>query len=217
MVVLSKKTGRTKANKSLEEEKTRLIGKNMTLEQAKQEVLALVDKGTNYREISKIPFTVNNAIRRFSISKISEWVKERDRHVKEDEGSLAAKAFELFVRGKEPIKAVIELKQPPELVQELYDKWIEMNDALLIRREDKEEIFDKINFSTSYRAYTIDELKKAIENLVSDHEKLKEFTYPCNVCGKILYADPDNEWKWIIEEGYMSMWGHASCHEKKET
>jgi rubrerythrin len=47
------------------------------------------------------------------------------------------------------------------------------------------------------------------------NEGLRQYTYTCNVCRGTIYATKDNEWKWILEKGYLSTWGHAECHEKQ--
>lgn len=43
---------------------------------------------------------------------------------------------------------------------------------------------------------------------------LMQFSYKCSLCGGTLYAQPNNEWKWILEKGYMSTWGHIQCQKK---
>ncbi len=112
-----------------ENKKTAETGENKTLEQVKQEVLSMVDSGVNYREIAKIPFNISGSIRRFPISAISRWKKERDEAASQtDQASLAAKAFSLFEQGKGPIDAVVELNLEPGVAEELYDKWKKMKE-----------------------------------------------------------------------------------------
>ncbi len=130
------------AAKSVEEnKKTRLQGnygkKNMSYSQVKQEVVALVNKGNNYREIAAIKFLVDGDLRSFNISRISRWVKESrsENNATHDELSniessssktQVSSAFELFENGKGPIEAVVELKLDPEEAKEYYQTWKEM-------------------------------------------------------------------------------------------
>ena len=76
---------------------------------------------------------------------------------------------------------------------------------------DKEALrLEKRQFMTQLNT-TRDSIKTSAYN-----EGLRQFTYPCNVCRETLYATKDNEWKGILEKGYISTWGHAKCHEKQE-
>jgi hypothetical protein len=101
---------------------------NKTSEQVKQEILTLVDSGLNYREIAKIPYKVEGKIRKFSISQISKFVKQRNEVSEEVEGFQASKAFQLFEQGKSPIDAVIELKILPENAEEYYKKYLKLKE-----------------------------------------------------------------------------------------
>jgi len=101
----------TRVNK---QEEISLSEKHLSLEEAKQEVLAMVNKGENYRSIAKIPFKVNGVVRRFNISTISDWKKEKDKTISaKNEGSMVSKAFQLFEDKKGPIQCVIELNIQP--------------------------------------------------------------------------------------------------------
>lgn len=124
---MNRRTDETSENKILEQAKRSVAGKNMDEQEVKETVLKFVDS-LKYRQIAQIPFTVNNRVRRFSISQISNLVNERDRPVEEDEGSLAAKAFQLFETGKGPVQAVVELKIRPDDAKEHYKKWVEMKE-----------------------------------------------------------------------------------------
>ncbi len=101
---------------------------NKTLEQVKQEILEMVDNGVNYREIAKIPFKIDEAVRRFGISQISRWKKDRDEGVEENEGAAASKAFHLYEDGEGPVQAVVELKMFPEDAENYYKRWLEMKE-----------------------------------------------------------------------------------------
>mgnify|MGYP001770808220 CR=1 FL=1 len=96
-----------------------------SLEEAKQKVIELVNKGLSYREISKIAFEINGKARRFSIGTISSWVN------KKEIGSKDSEAFKLFKDGKGPIDAVIELGLNPEEAKQLYDLYSEMKNATI--------------------------------------------------------------------------------------
>jgi hypothetical protein len=98
----------------------------MTLEQAKAEVLKLVDSGLGYREISERTFNVNGAKRHFSIGWISGLVKDRDNPKKLNDKEVAQEAFKIFDAGGGPIEVVEQLGVGPDEAKSLYDKYINL-------------------------------------------------------------------------------------------
>jgi len=124
---MNKKMDETNENKSQKQAKTKLIGKNMTLEQVKQEALAMIDRGETYRTVAEVQFKVDGVLRRFSISQISNWKKVRDNKASEEgEASMASKAFKLFEEGKDPVQIVINLSIEPEDADEYFKKYKEL-------------------------------------------------------------------------------------------
>ena len=130
-------------------------------------------------------------------------------------GEVAARAFEAFNRGWKPVRVVIELKQPVEVIEGLYEKWAELKDYWLIRGATKEELADDIDSRTSYSALTLTGFVHVVHSLVDDHVARNGFRYYCDVCGGPLIADPDTEWKWLIDNEVLKTWGHRSCHGKE--
>jgi len=100
------------------------------MEEAEQAVLAMVDRGVHYREISQVEFNiVGRGLKRFSISEISRLVKDRDEKDKPQsrgEGDLDAEIFRLFEAGKGPTQAVIRLKVTAEKADATYKRWLQM-------------------------------------------------------------------------------------------
>jgi len=62
LLALNRRTGRTDGNKSVKQVEPRLTVKNMAIEQVKQEILPLVDKGTNYRDITKKEWLIKQVV-----------------------------------------------------------------------------------------------------------------------------------------------------------
>ncbi len=42
---------------------------------------------------------------------------------------------------------------------------------------------------------------------------VSQFRYRCNICGQTIEAQPELEWRWLVEKGYLSIWGHKACQE----
>lgn len=40
---------------------------------------------------------------------------------------------------------------------------------------------------------------------------LTQFSYSCAGCGQTIYAVPQNEWRWLVENGHLSGWRCANC------
>lgn len=151
---------------------------NKTLEQVKQEILEMVDNGVNYREIAKIPFKIEGAVRRFSISQISRWKKERDEGVVEDEGAAASKAFQLFEDGEGPVQAVVELKMLPEDAEDYYKKWLEMKEQDLSTPsvpKRLKELEDQVDDVSSLIASQIKEIMEDITDDYPNSDDVWEF------------------------------------------
>lgn len=129
------------------------------------------------------------------------------------EGDVAARAYSLFERGVGPIGAVIELKQPPEIVERLYAKWLEQKGLVVLPRNVMEATYTTVMTNTNFVAIDAVTLRKAIEYLVVRHRTLAQFTYPGAYCRKLIEASPDVEWKWLVQSGYMLRWDHPECNE----
>ena len=130
------------------------------------------------------------------------------------EGLTASRAFELFAKGLGPVQVVIKLKQPPEVVKDLYDRFVEMTGAWLIPKKDKERLVDEVTNLTVYSAGSEEELVGTIHELVDDHRRLMTHTFPCNVCGLPIGFD-DRSLKAAREYLTGAGWRHGACHDRQ--
>lgn len=86
--------------------------KVMTLEQARQAILDLVDSGVHYREIAPIEFNIGGRKKHFGILDISGIVKEREEKEKphsRSEADVDAELSKLFEAEKSSRHAVTKL------------------------------------------------------------------------------------------------------------
>ncbi|MFQ5969996.1 MAG: hypothetical protein ACE5J2_05840 [Nitrososphaerales archaeon] len=145
-------------------------------------------------------------------TKTIQAIKEGDEGRVRSKGEVAAQAFELFENGEDPVAVTIILKELPELVQDLYDKWVEMRDALLIPKSTKEELFEAINQSIGYRVYDLDSLTNTIKNLLEDIV----IKFPCYVCrvNMVWNLDKSEDREQIVrilKKGGIGAWHHVRC------
>lgn len=92
------------------------------------EIRKLRAEGKTYRQIAEILHV--------SIAKISRTLNkpgQKEETAPTQQGEMASKVFQLLEKGRTLSKIVIELKLEPEVVKDLYDKWVGLsqNDAKL--------------------------------------------------------------------------------------
>ncbi len=116
----------------------------MTLNEAKNEVLRLVQQGVNFREITQIKFLIGDRIKKFSIGEISKIKKDVEEKVYESQNKFhdASFLFMLFDKGKHPKDIVIEYKLDPDYVQQVYKKYCEMKNLYVISQSIKDKIYE---------------------------------------------------------------------------
>ena len=132
-------------------------------------------------------------------------------------GEVAAKAFELFNQGKRPVAAVIALKQSPDTINALYEKWVAMRGAWLVPRQLKEDLIGEIeaNMWEGDVGAEVDgpaDVLKFFLQAVQERNACKTFWYKCSVCDKLIEAEPDREWKSVLDSHmHLGGWGHNKC------
>ena len=175
--------------------------------QLRQEVLRRLDEDATYREISKEDFYVSGKKRHVSPAQISRWKKQAEGETSSTiEGTIASAAFRLFEEGASPAQAVIDLKQSPEIISELFDQWAELSGHLVLSAGD----WEYINNNTRYRLDQSN-VSEVLVRVVEDYRALKGFQYSCSRCGGLIQADPSREWAYVIQKGYMTGWAHGPC------
>lgn len=136
-------------------------------------------------------------------------------------GEVAAKAFELFNQGKRPIAVVIALEQDPDVINALYEKWVSMKGGWLLPRRLKEDLVGEIeaNMWEGDEGAKVEgpaDVLKFFLQAVHERNARKTFWYKCSVCDELIEADPDHEWKDVLDSRmHLGSWGHKQCLERK--
>jgi len=88
---------------------------------------------------------------------LPQWVRRR---VPRDPGETAARCFELLEQGQTPREIVVELRETPDVVSGLRERWLDMGGAdLVLTREARSELEDMLgHFATV--AELVDQVKK---------------------------------------------------------
>jgi len=71
-------------------------------------------------------------------------IPQRGRSAIQYPGETAARAFELFAEGKPQAQIVIELRELPDKIRELYERWLDMGGADLVISPGAKEALEKI-------------------------------------------------------------------------
>jgi len=166
---------------------------------------------------------VNAAARALGISASTVSVHLRNARAKLEEfrraksqedarGEFEARCFELFEKGGGVKEAVIKLRRSSDEVKEVYEKYLEVDGAWLVTATTVEKIRNDVNYIVDGEEVKSPErLRKVVSDLMGEHYQLRQFRFPCNVCGREIPPDK-NAWKaakaYLMERG----WGHASCH-----
>jgi len=116
-------------------------------------------------------------------TKTIQKIRDLKQGVGRTEGEVSAQAFSMFQKGWSPIRVVVELKQPPKIVQALYEDWAEMKGALLLRKSVKEYFFESVEDLVGFTVSNLQDFKKALVVFAVNQIWMSKLTYPCSVCG----------------------------------
>ena len=126
------------------------------------------------------------------------------------------------------------MKQPPEVVQALYERWVEMRGAWYVPPRLQEDLVGEIEANVAeLEGMAVvrgpADVLKFFDQVIEERNALarseKHFFYKCDRCDGKLEAG-QGEWKWVLENagdgrGHLggvdglSSWGHSECHKKK--
>ena len=150
-------------------------GQEEDLDEREKAIIADVDRGLTYQEITKKHHVSPKTIKAI-----------RDRGKKKpallDEGEIAAVVFDLFRKGKRPDQVVIESKLQPDRVMKLCEQFMEMKRRFVPSKNDLadlDEIYDTIEIDMKNR--NLRTLKDRVRKLT---EHFQRTHIPCSRCGK---------------------------------
>ena len=122
-----------------------------TIEQAEFEVHNLINKKTNYRDITQIEFIIDGNTKKFSISQISK-IKQKlsgESNFKVDEikneSEQKANLFKLFKNEMTVVDVVIKTKMDSKLVYETYQEYIKLSNMYIVEKKFIDNIEKKLH------------------------------------------------------------------------
>lgn len=178
----------------------------------------MIVEGTNYREISKTKFKINNKIRKFSISQISSFKKEIEDKASEknaksylDKNSQIVQIFRHLKRNVPIVDIVTKTGYDIEVIKEAVKAYEEFEQYLLVRKEVIEFLFAEL--SSVFPCKNDEDLMAAASSAADAFYLLHSHPYTCGYCGKPEIPGK-NELKWLQKQLSHSKWGHLECLKK---
>lgn len=180
-----------------------------TLPSAELKVYELIQKGENYRNITKTEFVVDGVVKRFNPSQISQIkAKFEAKSGSNNQDPDKAKVFKLFKKGLTPTDVLIQTGLSYDFVNKAYQEFLEFEKRVTVLKWVEEYFFELAwdikecnNWNDVYSC-----MKKAVES----HRELKEHFYYCCECGEQI---PIRGKSLEDARNYLSeRWHHKVCN-----
>ena len=105
-----------------------------TLEEAEQQIYRLVKSGKNFRDIVKSTFLINDTLKRFSLSQISNIKNKFELKINEsNRDAEKALVFKLFKQGKSPTEVLIKTGLSYDYIKKAREEYLEFQKAIKLR------------------------------------------------------------------------------------
>jgi len=187
--------------------------KPTTLQEAKKAVYAKLCQNINPKEITQIPFLINEKITRFNpaqIRKIREEFEPKIEQNNRDPDKVLT--FKIFKKGVSPIDVVIQTGLPFEYVKNAYQEYCIFERMVTVPNWFYDNVMESIKV-VDEKFNTVVDAKHALNKLVTAYQELKKYEYSCCVCGINISMNSEN-----LEDtkAYLSCrWGHEECLDKE--
>jgi len=210
------KQGKLPKNKE-EQRETKGKTREITFEQAKNEIYQLIRQGTTYRDISETTFSiVHQGRRHFSISQISKIKQEFEPNqreitppVSENENADSQKVIVLLNKNWELKDIVIETGLTPKFILKTSHEFLELKKYPPRLIDD----FYKIANSFGKPCKDPEELKSLFSKCLIFQEMLEDLHFNCCNCGKPISLNPfkNLDWDQDVDDAMGILSTHV-CH-----
>lgn len=178
------------------------------LAEAEAKIYEFVQKGENYRNITKIEFVINGVVKHFNPSQISQIkakfeAKSGLNHQDPDK----AKVFKLFKSGQMTTNVLIETGYSFEFVKKAYDEFLEFEKMVAVPKWFEESVYDLLYDIRICKNWN--DVYHGISDAVSSHKELEEHYFNCSRCSDLI---PIRGKSLHAAINYLSKnWGHKEC------
>lgn len=186
--------------------------KDMTLDEARNEIFRRIQRGESYREIVKTEYRIDGRIKRFNISEVSKIKQEFTGQASgsKNKDPDMAFLFEEFDKEESLADIVKKTQLSPNFVKQAHDKYIEFRDKRVIPGWIVDELYE---FASKIKGEEVTDLEEVLDHLqeaVIRYMKPK-FIFPCAKCKKPIELD-SYAWKEVYSFlVFERRWGHADC------
>lgn len=199
------------ANKTIQTQKENQPIKVGSLQEAKEKIFSEIQNGSNYRNIAKMKFDIEDTVRSFNISQISQIKAEFEpkKQVNSND-SDRAKVFKLFKKGLSPADVLIKTGFGFEFIKQCRKEYNEFADKMDVPRSFIQRL-QKI-LDPHFRTDTFRAIEQGVEETVFAYKEMLGYTYNCSVCGEEEVMG-DQELR-AMKKYLSKNWAHKSCIDK---
>ena len=182
--------------------------KPTTLQEAKKIVYAKLCQNINPKEITQIPFLIDEKVTRFNPAQIRKIREEFEPKIEQNNRDPdKALCFKLFKKGKLPADVIIETGLTYEYVIAAYEEYCRLQGKKLVPIWFYEEVMESIKVIDE-RYFEIN-IEEAMNKFVDAYQELEDHVFSCCRCGKSIHIRGRS-----LEDSQQylsSKWGHAEC------
>jgi len=123
-------------------QETKIIHKCTTLDEAEKIVYNELLTGANHRAITQMEFQINDKIKRFNISQISQIRQKNEPKLETNHKDPdLAHVFKLLKQGLNPVDVIIKTELSHEFVQKAHQQYLEFTNSEVIHKSVLKNLF----------------------------------------------------------------------------
>ncbi len=183
--------------------------KPTTLQEAKKTVYAKLCQNINPKEITQIPFLIDEKITRFNPTQIRKIREEFEPKIEQNNRDPdKALCFKLFKKGKSPADVIIETGLTYEYVTKAYEEYCRLQGKKLVPIWFYQEVMESIKVIDE--RFLVMDIKYAMDKFIESYEELQKHIYLCKRCRKSLpiHGKPLEDAQVYLS----SKWVHTDCN-----
>lgn len=162
--------------------------KEVSFDEAEDEVYRQVKSGTNFRDITKLGFLINGIVKHFNPSQISKIKTKFEPKIDTKNLDLdKAKVFKLFKKGMKPTNVLIKTGLGYDFVDKAHREFLEFENRVIVP-----QWFEEYMYNLAFKVGDVNNLPEVYRKLraaVDSHLLIKKFPIICNDCKKPFYFD----------------------------
>lgn len=151
-----------------------------SINDAEKIIYEKINQGINNRDIVKIEFDINGISKKFNPYQIKKIKEKFEAPILDNKNQDKAVLFELFEKGDDVIKAVIETKLDPKFVNDTWMEYLEIKNIFTIPKSTYDQLI--VHGRRLGTCDTINDVLRMFETGIDASKELDRFYFPCRIC-----------------------------------